>query len=29
MKDRQDEYPNVSMYGKENNKVIKLFVCMK
>ena len=29
MKDRQDEYPNVSIYGKGNNKVIKLCVCIK
>ena len=29
MKDRQDEYPNVSIYGKGNHKVFKLCICIK
>ena len=27
MKDRQDEHPNVSIYGKGNHKVFKLCIC--
>ena len=29
MKDRQDKYPNVSIYGKGNHKVFKLCICIK
>ena len=29
MKDRQDEYPNVSIYVKGNHKVFKLCICIK
>ena len=29
MKDMQDEYPNVSIYGKGNHKVFKLCICIK
>ena len=29
MKDRQDEYPNVSIYGKGNHKEFKLCICKK
>ena len=29
MKDRLEEYPNVSIYGKGNHKVFKLCICMK
>ena len=29
MKDRQDEYPIVSIYGKVNHKVFKLCICIK
>ena len=29
MIDRQDEYPNVSIYGEGNHKVFKLCICIK
>ena len=29
MKDRQDEYPNVSIYGKGNHEVFNLCICIK